>query len=231
MNTISDNKLPLTRIQKLIGKLMLQSKQQKPFCYLQSRANLTTLIKMRKPYCRNLGVRVTTNDFFFGAIAGAVKKFPLMAGRLNNQGRTIEISDKVGIGFAVTAPQGLVVPVIKDVIEKPLPRLAEESSILLKKARANKLTLDDFDGANIVFSSLGMYGVTSFFAVIPPNAAAIISTGTLNDAVVPVNADMMAQKTMSISLAVDNKIINDFYAAGFLQCLVQGIENPQTLTR
>ena len=83
MEKVSGKRVPLTRVQKLIGKLMLQSKQQSAFFYLESPADITDLMEMRKPYCKKIGTRVTTNDFFFCATARAVKKFPLMAGRLD----------------------------------------------------------------------------------------------------------------------------------------------------
>ena len=231
MSNITDNKLPLTNIQKLIGGYMLQSKLQMPCCYLKASVNITELVNTRKSYCKAVGVRVTTNDFFFGAIARAIEKFPLMAGRLSKGGEYIRIASHNGIGFAVSAPQGLVVPVIKAVIGKSLPEIAEQSNILLKKARANKLMPDDFYGANIVMSSLGMYGVDSFFAIAPPGATGVISIGRIAEAIVPVNGDMMAQKMMAVSLAVNNRIINDFYAAEFLKHVITTLENPTILTR
>ena len=76
MEQLSDKKIPLTRIQKLIGRLMLKSKQHQPGSFLECRANLTELLDFRKPYCKQTGLRITTNDFFFCAISRAIKKFP-----------------------------------------------------------------------------------------------------------------------------------------------------------
>ncbi len=230
MSDVSDNKLPLTRIQKLIGRLMTQSKQRSPCCYLQARADMTELAKMRKPYCREVGLRVTTNDFFFCAIARAAKKFPLTAAKFDETETHFEISEKIGIGFAVAAPQGLVVPVIKNTAEKSLVQIAEQSDDLLKKARANKLTPQDFQDANIVFTSLGMYGISSFFAIAPPGATGIISVGTIDNCFVPAGNDKNIRKIMSVALAVNRRIIDEFYAAKFLKDVIERIENPETLT-
>ena len=229
MNEIADNKVPLTRIQKLIGRLMLQAKQQMPFCYLQANANLTDLTKMRKPYCKRVGVRVTTNDFFLYAIAQAIKKYPMMTLR-SGPDKNLHFACRPGVGFAVAAAQGLVVPVVRDVADKSLPEIAGMSNELLKKARANSLMPDDFSGANIVLSGLGMYGVTSFYAIAPPGTMGIVSLGTMQDTIVPVNGDMMARKIMSIGLAVNNSLIDDFYAAQFLNCIVGQVENPAAMT-
>ncbi|MBN1457866.1 MAG: 2-oxo acid dehydrogenase subunit E2 [Sedimentisphaerales bacterium] len=227
---IQDKKIPLTRIQKLIGKLMLKSKQLQPSSYLECKADLTELLKIRKPYCKQTGIRVTTNDFFFCAISRAIKKFPLMAAQLDRNEDHLIISDQIGVGFAVAAPQGLVVPVIKNCANKNLPQIASESDILLKKARANKLTPEDFEGDNIVLSSLGMYGVSTFFAISPPGATGIISVGRIEDDISCVNGEFTTIKTMSVALAANLRIVDDFYAAKFLRCVVDQLENPQSLT-
>ena len=230
MEESSGKRIPLTRIQRLIGRLMLQSKRQSAFFYLQSEADVTELVAIRKPYCKRVKVRVTTNDFFFCAIARAMVKYPLMAGRLDETGGFIEIPRQIGIGFAVSAPQGLVVPVIQDVEKKPLIRIAAESAELLKKARANRLMPDDFYGATIAVTSLGMYGVTSFFAIAPPGVAGIIATGTIDEHVLPVNGDMVVRKLMSFALAADRKIVDEFYASKFLRHIIEQVEHPFTLT-
>ena len=230
MEKSSNNKLPLTRIQKLIGRLMLQSKLEKPFFYLESKADLSNLVRFRKPYCKKTGVRVTTNDFFFCAIARAIGKFPLMAGRMDESGENILISKQIGVGFAVSAPQGLVVPVIQDMAEKDLVTIAKESAILLKKARSNRLLPDDFYGGNIVLSGLGMYGINSFLAIAPPNSAGIISIGTIDNCWVPMEGAMASRKLMSIAFAADRRVVDEFYAARFLKNIIEQLEEPEKLT-
>lgn len=224
-----DNKLPLTRIQKLIGKLMLQSKQQKPCCYLKIRTDMTDLAKTRKAFCKKSGTRVTTNDFFFYAIAQAVKEFPLMAASFAKTGQYLKIAPQVGIGFAVAAGQGLVVPVIKNTTEKTLIEIAESSSELLEKARTNKLMPDDFDGDNVVLSGLGMYGISSFLAIAPPGATAIISIGRPVETLVPVEGEIKTRKIMSVAMAVDRRIVNEVYAAKFLSSVTRKLEAPASL--
>jgi pyruvate dehydrogenase E2 component (dihydrolipoamide acetyltransferase) len=225
-----NNRIALTRIQRLIGHLMLQSKQTSPTFYLESAADLTELTAMRKPFSKEIGVRVTTNDFFFCALARAIPQYPLMAGKLDETGQCIDISSQIGVGFAVSAPQGLVVPVIKDVQGKSLLQIAAESNALLKKARSNRLMPDDLYGENVVLSGLGMYGVTSFFAIAPPCAAAIVSLGNLHDTIKPAEAGFVVRKKMCIGLAVNSCYINEVYAAQFLRCVIDQLEDPSSLT-
>ena len=103
---------PLTRIQKLIGERMLKSKLNKPCFYIESKADVTELMGLRPKLSKSLGVKITTNVFYIRTLALAAKKYPLMVGSI--YGDNIKIADCVNVGFAVNAPQGLVVPVIKD---------------------------------------------------------------------------------------------------------------------
>ena len=224
------NTLPLTRIQKLIGKLMFDAKVEQPSCYMQISIDMTELVKIRKPYCKEAGVRVSTNDFIMSAMAKATADYPLLAGRLDEHEENIIIAEQIGVGLAVAAPQGLVVPVIKDASEKTLPQIANEAIDLLNKARSNKLVPDDFDGANVVLSGLGMYGVDSFYAIAPPGATAIISIGTIDETAVPVGGEIESRKIMSAGLAVNRKIVDETYAARFLNCVKEKLEDPGVLT-
>jgi pyruvate dehydrogenase E2 component (dihydrolipoamide acetyltransferase) len=223
--------LPLTRIQKLIGRLMLQSKQTKAGGYLSVCADLTELTAMRRGYCRKSHVRTTTNDFFFLAIARAIKKHSLLAATLDAARENLVISEKIGVGFAVSAPQGLVVPVLQDVGNKSLIEISTESETLVAKARSNKLMPDDFDGANVVLTGLGMYGIHQFYAIAPPSATGIISIGLIEDTLVPIEGELQVRKRMNVSLAYDGQIVDEFYAGRFLRCIVDQLEDPWMLTR
>lgn len=223
--------LPLTRIQKLIGKLMSDAKQAQPSCYMQISMDMTDLAKVRKAYCKEVGIRVTTNDFFICAMARATADFPMLAGRFDANSENMIIAEHIGVGFAVAAPQGLVVPVVKDAAEKTLTQIAVESDILLKKARVNKLMPDNFDGANVVLSGLGMYGVDSFYAIAPPGVTGIISIGTIDETLIPKGEEMITRRMMAAGLAVDRRIVDEAYAAMFLKRVAEQIENPETLTK
>ncbi|MHC4552586.1 MAG: 2-oxo acid dehydrogenase subunit E2 [Planctomycetota bacterium] len=227
--TQADNQLPLTRIQKLIGKYMLQSKQTKPTGYVRIRADLTGLTKMRRAYCRQVKTRVTTNDFFIHAIARAIKEYPLLAATIDAEMENLVISEKVGVGFAVAAPQGLVVPVVRNMNGKTLAQTAIESDDLLKRARANKLVPDDFDGANVVLSGLGMYGIETFYAISPPLSTGIVSIGNFEDDFIERDGEFVMRKMMYVALAFDHRIMDERYAAKFLKRVVDLLENPTEL--
>jgi len=229
MHSTPENRIPLTRIQRLIGRLMLESKQRCPTCYLQVEADLTDLTAMRKPLSRQRRVRITTNDFFIHAAAQAVAEFPLMAGRIDEDRQCIDICPQIGIGFAVAAPQGLVVPVIPDAASKDLIQLARESDQLLRKARANRLMPDDLCGENVVLTGLGMYGVRSFFAIAPTCASAILSMGNLHETFSVGPDGLYVRKKMWLGLTVNRRLVDEIYAARFLRRIVDMLESPQQL--
>lgn len=221
-------RIPLTRIQRLIGERMLKSKLTKPCFYIESKADITELMSLRGKLSKSSGVKITSNTFFIRALAMAVKKYPIVTGKLD--GESIKVAEAISVGFAVHSPQGLVVPVIKDADRKSLAEIAEQDKLLTEKARSNKLTLTDMEGETIAISNLGVYGVDYFFGIVPPQASTILAVGNVNRAVVLQNGSMVVRKLTSLTLAVDGRVINEFYAARFLKFIVEQLQNPGGLT-
>jgi len=206
---------------------MLESKHNKPCFYLRSKADVTELMGMRHTLKKTMGVRITTDTFYIRALAQAVLKYPLVVGRL--EGDHIRIADAVNVGFAVDAPQGLVVPVIKDADKKTLAEIAGLEEILIEKARDNKLTLEEIGGETIALSNLGAYDIESFIGIVPPPASAILAVGNVIRTVVPQDGRPVVRKMVSLTLAVDHQIINGVYAAQFLNFIKEQLQNPQQL--
>jgi len=218
--------IPLTRIQKLIGKRMLKSKLSKPCFYVGSKADITELMAIRPKLRKSLGVKITTNAFYIRALGLAVQKYPLAVGRFD--GDNIRIAERVNVGFAV---QGLVVPVVKDAGEKTLPEIAREEASLSNKARDNQLRLEDIEDETIALSNLGAYGIDSFLGIVPPPTSTILAVG--NAIPTPMyrgeNDKIIVRKIISLSLAVDRRVITEAYAAAFLNFITEQLENPQRL--
>ena len=216
--------IPLTRIQKLICKRMLESKRSKPCFYLEAKADITELMAMRPKLRRALGVRITTNAFYIHALAIAAQKYPLTVGTL--EGDCIKIAERLNVGFAVNAPQGLVVPVIKDADEKSLPDIAREEKLLTDKSRDNKLTLREIEGETIALSNLGAYGTDSFIGIVPPPTSTIVSVGNVMHTVVPIGGEMPERKIVTLTVAADRRIVDEIYAARFLGFIKEQLQNP-----
>jgi pyruvate dehydrogenase E2 component (dihydrolipoamide acetyltransferase) len=219
--------ITLNRIQKLIGERMLKSKLSKPCFYLESKADVTELMAIRPKLRKSVGVKITTNAFYIHALGLASQKYPLAAGKYVNG--NIKIAERINIGFAVNAPQGLVVPVVKDAEKKTLSEIASEEMLLTDKARDNQLTLEDIEGETIAMSNLGAYGINSFLAIAPPPASTILALGNIVPTVVCENDKITVRKILSLSLAVDQRVVNEAYAARFLGFIKERLQNPQQL--
>ena len=228
--------LPLSRIQRLIGERMLASKRSKPCFYLEMKADVTELMGMRHDLSKTLGVKITSNAFFIRAIGLTVCRYPLMVGRLvsgdrpkNGDGQVVQIAENVNVGFAVNSPQGLVVPVVRYAEGLSLAEIAEEEKLLTAKARSNKLTLEDIEGETIALSNLGAYDIDSFLGIVPPPVSTIVSAGKVSLAAVPQEGRLVVRKVVSLSLAVDHRVIHCDYAARFLQSLAEQLSDPERL--
>ena len=219
--------LPLTRIQRLIGERMLKSKRTKPCFYVNSKADMTELMNLRRELGKSLGVKITSNTFFIRALALAACELPAMVGRLSSE--AIVIADAINVGFAVNSPQGLVVPVIKNADKKGLAEIADLDTLLTEKAMHNKLTLADIEGETIALSNLGAYGINSFIGIPPPTTSTILSAGNVVRAVVPEDGQPQMRKIAELSLAVDNRVVSAEYAARFLGRIVERLQNPELL--
>ncbi len=208
---------------------MLESKLSKACFYVESKTDVTELMAIRPRLRKSLGIKITTNAFYIRALGLAVQKYPLTAGRLD--GDNIRIAQCVNVGFAVSAPQGLVVPVVNDADKKTLAESAREEKSLTDKARDNRLTLEDIEGETIVMSNLGAYGIDSFLGIVPPPTSTILAVGNA----VPTamyrgeNDKIAVRKMVGLSLAVDHRVINGTYAAQFLAFIAEQLQNPQQL--
>ena len=222
--------IPLTSIQKLVGRRMLESKRTKPCFYLELKADVTELMSLRPKLKKSLGFRITTSAFYVRALALAAKQYPLILARLTSDGDSIEIPDSINVGFAVTAPQGLVVPVVKHADEKTLVEIARLEKMLSEKALSNQLTLKDMQGQTVALSNLGPYGIDSFLAIVPPSASTILAVGNVIREAVPIDGKPTARKMVSLSVAVDHRVINGDYAAQFLSLIKELLQNPRQLT-
>ena len=224
--TIKKN-IPLTRIQKLIGQRMLESKQTQPCFYLTAKADVGVISDLRRQISKQSGVKILINDFFICAMAAAIEKYPLMAGSF--KGDYIEIAEGVNIGLAVAAPKGLVVPVVKNANKKSLAEIAKEIAELIEKARNNKLSLDEMSGACITLTALGMFGIDSFLAIPSPGQCSILSIGKIIEQPVLCEDKVETKKFIEFGLAADGRIVAYDYAAKFLVEITNLIANPQEL--
>ena len=227
MTETSENRIPLNRIQKLIGQRMLESKLTKPCYYMGVEADTTELMDSRHELKKRLGVKITSNAFYIKTLGLAVREFPLMVGSFDDD--AIIIPDDINVGFAVSAPQGLVVPVVKKADKKTLAEIAVLEKELTDKARSNKLTLDEITGETIGLSNLGVYDIDSFIGIVPPPATTILAVGNTLRTAVPQDGKITIRKITDLTIAVDARVIDAAYAAKFLVRIANLLQQPKQL--
>ena len=227
--------IPLTKMQKLTAERMLRSKRQIPCFYLTVKADVTDLVELRtemnqtgdtNPAPPRGGVKLSYNDFIIRAVAIGLEQFPVMTGQL--VGDAIELAEVINIGLAISAPDGLIVPVIKSVSKKDVTAIARETGALIEKTGSNKLLLTDLEGGCITVSNLGAFGVESFIPIVVPGQCSILGIGQITDTCVPNNGDIIVRKLMSITLSVDHRVANGAYAARFLDFVKKLLEDTST---
>jgi pyruvate dehydrogenase E2 component (dihydrolipoamide acetyltransferase) len=220
--------VPLNRLQRITGERMLKSKQEIPCFYLTVRVDMTDLVAARAKANETGGVKIAFNDFILKAVATGLERFPLMTGQL--AGNAIKLADAIHVGLAISVPDGLVAPLVKDVNKKDIRQVARDSQALIERTRADKLDLSDLEGGCITVSNLGAFGIESFIPIVVPGQCSILGVGRITDTCVPDNGNILIRKLMNMTLSVDHKVANGAYAAQFLDLVKKTLENPKEFT-
>ncbi len=218
--------IPVSRLQKITAEKMLRSKQEMPCFYLNVRADVTELAAYRQKINESRKEELSYNDFIIKAIAIGLEKFPIMTGQI--EGDDIKLAKKIGIGLAISTPEGLIAPIIKDPDKKTVSEIARFTKQLIERTKTNQLTLDDLEGGCITLSNLGSFGVDSFIPIVVPGQCSIMGIGRITDNCVPSGdtADgLIVRKMMNMTLSVDHKVANGGYAAQFLDFVKKTLED------
>ncbi|HEX40511.1 MAG TPA: 2-oxo acid dehydrogenase subunit E2 [Phycisphaerales bacterium] len=213
----------VNRLQKLTAERMLKSKLEIPCFYLNVKVDMTDLVALRTRYNESGKGKVSFNDFLIRAVALGLDKFPIMTGQL--AGDKIKLAERIHVGLAISVPDGLVAPLIKDADKKDVPTIAKDALALIDRARADKLSLDDLEGGCITVSNLGGFGIESFTPIVVPGQCSILGVGKITDTCVPDNGNILVRKLMSLTLSVDHKVANGAYAAQFLDFVRKQLED------
>jgi pyruvate dehydrogenase E2 component (dihydrolipoamide acetyltransferase) len=218
--------IAINRLQKITAERMLKSKREIPCFYLTVKADVTELVTLRTKLNETSDVKISYNDFIMKAVATGLEKFPIMTGQL--AGDAIKLADAIHIGLAISVPDGLVAPVVKDVSKKDVKQIARDSQALIERARANRLSPTDLEGGCITVSNLGSLGIDSFIPIVVPGQCSILGIGQITDTCVPEDSKILVRKLMNMTLSVDHKVTNGAYAAQFLDFVRKLLEDTST---
>ena len=215
---------PLSRIKKISGANLARNWAMIPHVTQFEQADITDLEGLRVALNKEnekAGIKLTMLAFLIKASAAALKKFPEFNASLDASGENLTLKKYFHIGFAADTPNGLVVPVIRDVDKKGVVQIAQETTELAKKARDGKLGPADMSGGCFSISSLGGIGGTAFTPIV--NAPEVAILGVSKSSIQPVwNGKEFAPKLMlPLSLSYDHRVIDGALAARFTTYLSQ----------
>ncbi|MBV6741039.1 dihydrolipoyllysine-residue acetyltransferase [Xanthomonas vasicola] len=215
---------PLSRIKKISGANLARNWAMIPHVTQFESADITDLEALRVALNKEnekAGIKLTMLAFLVKASAAALKKFPEFNASLDAAGENLTLKKYINIGFAADTPNGLVVPVIRDVDKKGVLQIAQESGELAKKARDGKLGPADMSGGCFSISSLGGIGGTAFKPII--NAPEVAILGVSKSAMQPVwnGKDFSPKLMLPLSLSYDHRVIDGALAARFTTYLSQ----------
>ena len=209
---------PLSKIKRLSGAGLHRNWVTIPHVTHQEDADITDLEAFRKEMgdeAKAQGVRLTMVSFLLKASVAALRKFPEFNASLDKSRENLILKSYVHIGVAVDTPEGLVVPVIRDVDRKGIFELAHELGELSEKARTRKLKADAMQGGCFTISSLGGIGGTGFTPII--NAPEVAILGVTRSQMRPVYRDggFVPRLILPLSLSYDHRVIDGAGAARF----------------
>jgi len=208
----------LNRIKQATARNMSRSWRHIPMVTQFDESDITELEHYRREILPSqIDSKVTMLAFVVKAVAHALVKFPQFNSSLDPEGKTLILKKYINIGIAVETPQGLMVPVIKDVNNKSLVEIAQAASILARQARDKKLPLDAMQGGCFSISSLGGIGGTQFTPIVNSPEVAIL--GLSKSSKKPVfdegTQSFVPRLMLPLSLTYDHRVIDGAEAARF----------------
>ena len=210
---------PLSKINKLTGKFLHRNWVNIPHVTQFDEADITSLEIFRKQSNKEYekeGVKFTMLSFIMKAVAAGMKKYPRFNSSLEPSGENIIMKNYFNIGVAVATPDGLVVPVIRDVDKKSLVEISKELREVSIKARDKKLKPSDMQGGSMSISSLGGIGGTKFTPIVNAPEVAILGVSKAEMKPVWNGSDFEPKLMCPLSLSYDHRVIDGADGARFV---------------
>jgi pyruvate dehydrogenase E2 component (dihydrolipoamide acetyltransferase) len=217
----------LSNMRKTIARRLTESKQQVPHIYLTIDIQLDALLKLRTELNASLesrGVKLSVNDFMIRALAAALLEVPEC--NVQFTGSELVSFKRADISVAVSIPAGLITPVIVDAGGRSLSSISTAMKDLAARAREGKLKPEEYQGGTASLSNMGMYGISTFQAVINPPQGMIMAIGAGEKRPYVVNESLQIATVMSATGSFDHRAIDGADGARLMQAFKRLVENP-----
>ncbi|MBI5245570.1 MAG: 2-oxo acid dehydrogenase subunit E2 [Elusimicrobia bacterium] len=227
-----DTTLPFTGIRRKIAEKMQQSRRTVAHVTHVDECDMTAVLALReklKPQAAKKGIKLTFLPFIIRALSKALAEFPAFNSSLDEVAGEIVIKRRHNVGIAVAAPQGLVVPNVKNAQDKDIWALATEVSALAEKVRAKTIEVAALQDGTVTITNIGPIG--GLFATPIVNHPEVAILGLMKLAKRPVVRDgkVVVRDLMNLCLSFDHRVVDGADAASFTNTIIKHLENPQTL--
>jgi pyruvate dehydrogenase E2 component (dihydrolipoamide acetyltransferase) len=225
--------VPNSGMRKTIARRLTEAKQTIPHFYVSMDIELDALLKLRaelnakSPKDGPSAYKLSVNDFIIKAAALTLRRMPTVNASYTED--NVILYDDVDISVAVSIPDGLITPIIRRADQKGLAAISNEMKDLAKRARENKLKLEEFQGGGFSISNMGMYGVSEFAAVINPPQAGILAVAAGQQRPVVKDGALAIATVMTCTLSVDHRVVDGALGAEWLAAFKAIVEEPLSL--
>jgi pyruvate dehydrogenase E2 component (dihydrolipoamide acetyltransferase) len=223
---------PLSHLRRTIAERMALSAALVPHVTHFDRADITeldALIRRNLDPARERGVTLTLTSFLLKAAALALRDHPLFNASLDAEAGELILKRYYHLGIAVAADRGLIVPVIRDVGQKPLIELARELAALAQRVREGKATLEDLRGGTFTITNIGALGGTGAIPIINYPEVAILGVARAREKAVVREGQIVARLMLPLSLTFDHRVADGADGARFAADIVRRLEHPDQL--
>ena len=221
--------IPNNNIKKITASRLQESKQTVPHFYLTIECRIDELLRTRKIMNEqaNGEYKLSVNDFVVKASANALQAYPKANVSWTDDAVRQYIHSDISV--AVSTPNGLITPIVKQAERKGLKEISAEVKGLAGRAREGKLKPEEFQGGTFSVSNLGMYGIKEFGAIINPPQACILAVGAGEQKPYVDGGEIKIGTFMTCTLSVDHRSVDGAVGAEYLQVLKTYLENPAAM--
>lgn len=227
----NERKEKMTSLRKTVSKRLVAVKNETAMLTTFNEVDMKPIMDLRNQYKNQFketyGVNLGFMSFFTKAVTIALRQFPAVNAYIN--GEEIIFHDFCDISIAVSAPKGLVVPVIRNAESMPLAEIEKEVLTLAGKARENKLTLEEMTGGTFTITNGGVFGSMMSTPIINAPQSAILGMHNIVERAVVKDGQIVIRPIMYVALSYDHRIIDGRESVGFLVKVKQCLENPTLL--
>jgi len=226
-----ERRVPMTRLRQRIAERLLSAQHNAAILTTFNDINMKPVMELRAKYKdqfeKTHGVKLGFMSFFVKAATEALKRYPEVNASID--GNDIVYHGYYDVGVAVSAPRGLVVPVLRDTDRMGLADMEKAIGSYGQKAKDGTLTVEEMTGGTFTISNGGVFGSLFATPIINPPQSAILGMFRTEDRVMAVNGQVVIQPMMYVALSYDHRIIDGRESVGFLKTIKEFIEDPARL--